>query len=218
MRTFRSVAGVLTLAALLPALPGTAGAQSDRLFKDSWFWGAKAGIASFSTATVTNKAAPLAGGEWMITRSRFALDLALDQAFFDETATIVDPAGTSHVVRIENLRRFSVQGFFFPAPHGALRPYAGLGFAMNLIHKAAPRDEFADAGEEMFVRDELHERKDRVSLLFTAGTQLQMGRLAPFVQASYMPSQIGFLLNKRPTYFLEAGLRLNVGSAIDKID
>ena len=46
MRTVRSDVSVLALVALTPAVSA---AQSNRLFENAWFWGAKAGLMNFST-------------------------------------------------------------------------------------------------------------------------------------------------------------------------
>ena len=50
MRTFRWLAAACAVA----ILPAVSAAQSVRGFDDSWFWGVKAGIASFSTSQVKN--------------------------------------------------------------------------------------------------------------------------------------------------------------------
>ena len=49
------------------------------------------------------------------------------------------------------------------------------------------------------------------------GAQLQLLRFSVFGQGSYMPAQADFLLNNNETYFLEAGIRYNIGSSIEKI-
>ena len=53
MRTVRWLASGLALIALLPS---ASAAQQGRLFRDSWFWGANAGVMNFSTATVVEPA------------------------------------------------------------------------------------------------------------------------------------------------------------------
>ena len=89
MRTFRWLAAACAVA----MLPAAIAAQSVRGFDDSWFWGAKAGVASFSTSQVSNATAPLVGGEWLITRSRFGLYISGDQTFFTETSGVEDFTG-----------------------------------------------------------------------------------------------------------------------------
>ena len=91
----RSVWGLSFGVAIAVLLPATGSAQAGRNFRDSWIWGAKTGLMSFSTTTTKNAAAPMIGAEWLITRSRAALYVSLDQAFFNETVGLFDrTAGT----------------------------------------------------------------------------------------------------------------------------
>ena len=214
MRSFRFF--VAAFAALL-VVPALAGAQAARRgFADSWFWGAKGGLASFSTETVDNKVAPLVGAEWLITRERFGLYIAVDETFFDETSSVSDFQGATYGVQVKNLRRFTAAGLVFPKAYGSLRPYGGVGFSLNFISEAGPTDSFSEPSEENFVRGEIEDRKDRPSFIAIVGAQTQLGSVSPFVQASYQPSHINFLLSGRPAYFLEAGVRVNLGTAIER--
>lgn len=206
MRSFRWLA--VGCAAFLPAI---ASGQSERGFRDSWFWGVKGGVASFSTETVDNAVAPSVGVEWLITRTRFGLYLAGDMSFFDET-TAIDGLGGPAEVAVSDLRRAVVAGLFFPKAYGTMRPYGGLGLSVNWVREATPTGDFGD--DEM--AEEIADRKDRTSFLLMGGLQGQFGRVAPFAQVTWQPSQVGFLLSGRPAYFLEAGIRYNVGSAIER--
>ncbi|MDQ3697371.1 MAG: hypothetical protein M3373_05020 [Gemmatimonadota bacterium] len=212
MRSFRWLL-LLGCATLLPA---TATAQTDRGFQNVWFWGVKGGISTFSTEAVDNAVAPLAGAEWLITRKRFGLYVSGDYSFFDETTTIEDFSGTPREVTLSNLKRVTVAGLAFPKAYGTVRPYAGLGFAINFIGEAMPTGTFGNSADESFVRAEIAERRDRASLVVMGGLQGQIGRVAPFGQVTVQPSQVGFLLSGRPMYVLEAGIRLNAGSAIER--
>ena len=215
MRTAGRLATALTLAALV--LPAAARAQTDRLFKNSWFWGAKGGVMSYSTSTTTNGLAALGGAEWLITRTRFGLYLSGDQAFFNGTSAVSDFMGGTREVAIKNMFRFTLAGLAFPRAFGStLRPYGGLGFALNTIRQAEPKGSFDSGADEAAARDQIREAKDRASVLAMVGVQAQFWRVMPFAQATAMPSHVGFLLDKRATYFLEGGIRLNLGSAIEK--
>jgi hypothetical protein len=75
MRTIRVLATVFAL--LL--LPQIGGAQEGRHFKDSWFWGAKVGSMKYATLE-SEGYAQLIGAEWLITRTRGALYLAIERA------------------------------------------------------------------------------------------------------------------------------------------
>jgi hypothetical protein len=212
MRTFRWLAAACAVA----MLPAATAAQSVRGFNDSWFWGAKAGIASFSTSQVDNAIAPLAGGEWLITRTRFGLYLAGDQSFFTEMTGIEDFAGGEYDIEIKNLRRFTAAGLFFPKTFNAMRPYAGIGLAVNWIGDAVATEPFGSSAEAAFVENEIDERRDRASFIVMLGVQGQLGRVAPFGQVTMQPSHTGFLLNERPVYFLEGGIRINAGPSRER--
>jgi hypothetical protein len=212
MRTFRWLAAACAVA----MLPAATAAQSVRGFNDSWFWGAKAGIVSFSTSRAGNEAAPLVGGEWLITRSRFGLYLAGDQSFFTELTGLEDQMGGEYEIEIKDLRRFTAAGLFFPKAFDAVRPYAGLGFAINWIGDAVATGSFSSPAEAAMVEDEIDERQDRASVVFMLGVQGQVGRLAPFGQVTMQPSHTGFLLNERAVYLLEGGIRINAGPSRER--
>lgn len=216
MRILRTLAIAGALAALAPAA-----AQAQTVadgFSNSWFWGAKAGIMTFWTKDVSHAPAPLLGAEWMITRQRAALYLSVDQSFFEETTVYPAYASTGAYVgdaraRFENMRRVTGQIFVFPKRFGALRPYGGLGFALNFIERAAD-DGNAPAGSDTEMS--LEDIQSRGSLIATAGLQMQLSRLAVFGQGSWMPAQSRFLLNNNETYFVEAGVRVNLAPAVER--
>jgi hypothetical protein len=212
MRTFRWLAAACAVA----ILPAVSAAQSVRGFDDSWFWGVKAGIASFSTSQVQNATAPLVGGEWLITRSRFGLYISADQSFFTENSGIEDFVGGEYQIEMKNMRRISAAGLFFPRTLGALRPYAGIGMALNWIGDAVPLSNFSSSDEAAYVEREVAERRDRASVIFMLGAQGQIGTVSPFAQVTMQPSHPGFLLNDRPVYFLEGGIRMNFGPSRER--
>jgi hypothetical protein len=212
MRTFRWLAAACAVA----MLPAATAAQTFRAFDNSWFWGAKAGVASFETSVSGNKVAPLVGGEWLITRTRFGLYIAGDQAFFTEESGIDDGMGGQYQVSIKNLRRFTAAGLFFPKALTAVRPYAGAGFAINWIGDASAGDVFTSPEEAAFVNFEVDRQQDRASFVFVLGVQGIVGRFAPFGQVTLQPSHTGFLLNERAVYLLEGGFRINAGSSRER--
>lgn len=214
MRTIRRIATALALAM---ALPLAAEAQSGRPFTDSWFWGAKIGNMVFSTTEAGTVFAPQIGAEWLITRSRGGLYLSLDQAFFDEQTSIVDPSGTLHEVQIRDARRATIGLLAFPVEWGNLRPYAGAGFSMTFITSARPTGDFASPQEEFLVRDMVAEMKDRAAIVGMAGAQLQYRRFSLFGQGTLMPGQLTHLMNGGSSWVVEGGIRYNIGSAIETI-
>ena len=66
------MAGVFTVA----LIPATLSAQRVRDFEDSWFWGVKGGVSTFSPTYGDSETAPTFGAEWLITRTHGALYIA----------------------------------------------------------------------------------------------------------------------------------------------
>ena len=213
MRTVRWMSSVLALVALTPAVSA---AQSNRLFENAWFWGAKAGLMNFSTGIET-KTAPLVGAEWLITRNRAGLYLSAEQAFFNATGYVVDGNGSPVNVALKDSRRYTAALLAFPVNWGSLRPYGGVGLALNLIqHATVDQSQITDPDQEDVIAQQVHEERDRVAFLIMGGLQAQYRRFSVFGQATYMPARANFFFSGRSTYILEAGIRYNVGSAIDK--
>lgn len=208
----RSNLRLLAGLALIALAPRVGAAQEGRLFKDSWFFGAKAGNMTYWTTTTSHGQAPMLGGETLITRSRGGLYISLDQAFFDGTTTVIDGAGAQRIVDIKDNRRATVAAMIFPKAFGWIRPYGGIGFAMNFMQQATAR-----GGADATTQQIIDEQKTASAPIFIIGTQLQLLRFSVFGQGSYMPAQADFLLNNNETYFLEAGIRYNIGSSIEKL-
>lgn len=212
MRTIRRLATGL---ALLSVVPAAAAAQDSRPFTDSWFWGIKGGTTMAKTS-VESEVAPSVGLDWLITRSRAGLYLSLEQAFFDEMqGRVTDGTGMTSDVRFKNLRSASFALVAFPGNFERVRPYAGIGMAFNLVQRARSTDPFASQATLM----EIEERRSRTSFMFMGGVQGELDRVSLFAQAAAMPSGRDFLLDGgNATYTLQAGVRLNVGSAIERLD
>jgi hypothetical protein len=110
MRTFRA----LTIAtAVVAMLPSFASAQNGRGFKDAWFWGIKGGGISLADSSASYKQAPMAGVDWLITRTHGGLYISGAQSFFTrQTFTLRDPvAGVDsglRVINLKNLRRLDM--------------------------------------------------------------------------------------------------------------
>jgi hypothetical protein len=215
MRRVRWLSIGVASAVLLPAV---ASAQAGRNFHNSWLWGAKAGVMSFSTTTAKNVAAPTVGAEWLITRSRAALYVSIDQAFFDETAGLFDQsAGVDRTVAISDMRRTSIALLAFPSMGASLRPYGGLGLALNIIQDVGVLLAPGDSSDLRSFSRQVLDEKDRAAVLLMAGAQAQVGkRLSLFGQGTLMPSTERFLLNDRATFFIETGIRWNFGSSIER--
>ncbi len=214
MRTVRWMSSVLALVVLTPVVSA---AQSNRLFENAWFWGAKAGLMNFSTGNNTTTTAPLIGAEWLITRNRAGLYLSAEQAFFNTTGYVYDGSGQRYNVALKDSRRYTAALLAFPVNWGSLRPYGGVGLSLNLIqHATVDQGQFTDPDQQDVVAQAVHDERDRVAFIIMGGLQAQYRRFSVFGQATYMPARANFFFSGRSTYILEAGVRYNVGSAIDK--
>lgn len=220
MRIVRKFGSWLLVAAVVPAMAGAQQAANPRhAFEDSWYWGAKGGIASFDPSGGGRVSASSVGAEWMITRSRAALYLSVDQAFFDETAGIFDPSvgGSVRPVSINDMRRYGVGLFAFPIA-GSVRPYLGLGLSLNVIQNADPSGTFVNQGSQTAVFDRVADQTSKVSAVFTGGLQANAGRMAFFAQASAMPTRNNFLISgSSHTFVIEGGIRYNLAQAIEQL-
>lgn len=206
---------------LLPSLAVAQGNASTSGMKDSWFWGINGGAMLFNAGydQEVKVTAPTVGGEWMITRSQIALRLAVQQAFFDEQSGVFDAtvSGAVRPVDVKDWRRYSAEVFFLPSGDRAFVPYLGVGLALSVLQNAAPQGSFVSEESLTEVYTLVDEYSSRASLLASLGGQFNFGRTAFFVQASAMPTRNAFLLPRSQyTLGLEAGIRYNVGSAIEK--
>jgi hypothetical protein len=222
-------------------VPSLSAAQEKNPFIDSWFWGAKGGMAFLHTGTEARTDAWSIGAEWLITRTKFGLYIGLDQAYFgcipseletcdsdNRVLSTVNDAPTRGVQRrvdIQDMRRLSASMYFFPKSFGnsvAIRPYAGLGYSFNFVVRAqSDGNQFASAEARDTVLSRIESAKTRSSFILTTGVQFNYKRIAPFIQAIAMPTQgkrRDFLINGSGfTYYVEAGLRFNVGTAIERL-
>ena len=213
MRTVRWMSSVLALVVLTPVVSA---AQSNRLFENAWFWGAKGGLMNFSTGIET-KTAPLVGAEWLITRNRAGLYLSAEQAFFSATGYVLDGNGQPVDVALKDSRRYTAALLAFPVNWGTLRPYGGVGLSLNLIqHATVNQAQITDPDQEDVIATAVHDERDRAAFIIMGGLQAQYHRFSVFGQATFMPARANFFFSGRSTYILEAGLRYNVGSSIAK--
>ena len=213
MRTIRRLATGL---ALLSVVPAAAAAQDSRPFIDSWFWGVKGGATTVRSG-LESEVAPTVGIDWLITRTRAGLYLSVEQAFFDDMRgrATDEFTGVTSDVQFENLRSASFALVAFPGNFEKVRPYAGVGLAFNLVQRARSENPFPSQQE----LEVIEEHRSRTSYMFMGGVQGELNGMSLFAQAKAMPKGSGFLLaGGGGTYVLEAGLRLNVGSAIERLD
>jgi hypothetical protein len=220
MRTIRALR---IAAAIVVALPAIAAAQAGRQFRDSWFWGLKAGGLTFADSGQSYRQAPLAGIDWLITRTRGGLYVSGGQAFFNEkTVTFRDPSfpvdSGVREIRLKNLRRLDVAAMGFPGDWIRFHPYIGAGFSLSDVADAVASGPFANTTQSDFANQVIATQKVQVSPMAIVGGQWRFNFASAFGQLTVSPSQKSFILyNGRPlnmTY--EFGLRYNVGTSIDR--
>jgi hypothetical protein len=189
-----------------------------RGFTDSWYWGAKGGALRFGTETEGMVVEPSAGAEWLITKRRGALLVSIDQAFFDRTSAVYDAQAENNVrvIDLKDRRRYSATLLAFPIEHGTLRPYAGIGLALESIQSTKPVGEFVDAGQYYQVEDATYEGSSRTIALGMVGVQANFARAAIFLQMSASPAQRHSLFNRSGSQLLEAGIRYNLSTATER--
>jgi hypothetical protein len=220
MRTIRALR---IAAAIVVALPTIAAAQHGRQFKDSWFWGIKAGGLTFADSGQSYRQAPLAGIDWLITRSKGGLYVSGGQAFFHEkTVTFRDPSfpidSGLREIRLKNLRRLDFAVMGFPGDYLRFHPYIGAGFSLASVADAEPTGPFANTTQLDFANQVVSTEKVQIGPMGIIGGQWRLKWASAFGQLTVSPSQKNFILyNGRPlnmTY--EFGLRYNVGTSIDR--
>jgi hypothetical protein len=217
MSIVRTVARTLACTAILPAL-GLAQAPVSRGFVNSWFWGVKGGASMFTVAEgASQTTAPSVGAEWLITRTKIALNLSVEQSFFDDQAGVYDPtvSGSFRPVDISDWRRYQASVFFFPVAYDNLRPYAGLGLAINAIQNASPQGQYTSQDAQDNVFQQVSDYSTRASMVLTGGAQYSIGRASLFGQVNAMATRNHFLVSGSGyTVMFEGGVRYNIGSAI----
>ncbi|MEP6507490.1 MAG: hypothetical protein ABJC63_04620 [Gemmatimonadales bacterium] len=138
MRKTSLITAALFAAALAPS---ASSAQSMREFNDSWFWGVKAGVSTFSPTLGSTHSTASYGADWLITRTRGGLYVSFDEANLSAMSAVFDPTADESFrqVRVSRLHRIGFAALAFPWQFGRVRPYAGLGLTVNVIGSATPQ-------------------------------------------------------------------------------
>jgi hypothetical protein len=218
----RAMRAWLAVAAIMALDVSAAAAQSTRHFKDSWFWGLKGGATLYQVQSNPNALAPMAGADWLITRTKGGLYVSFDHSFFTSDTVFVNdslsPLDTvPRMVLLGGLRRFTIAGMLFPIQSNRVHPYLGIGATMNHIASAAAQGTYRNQTQAQLVDATVAQFRSAASPIFILGTQLRLPGMSFFFQATASPANANFFLfngsNWRTTG--EAGLRYNVGSSID---
>lgn len=222
----RAIRG-LTIAALLLVNAGTAAAQASRGFKDSWFWGAKAGVLSYQVqdgGVAKSNLGLLGGGDWLITRTNGGLYLSFDYSFISADSLFVNdsisPLDTvPRIVQLSGMRRLTIAGMLFPMQTYRLHPYIGFGVSLSSIARAEPQGTYRNATQQNLVLSTVQFFRSAATPTFIGGAQLRLPLASLFGQVSASPANDNFFLFTGSNWRLtaEAGLRYNVGTSIDRM-
>ena len=187
-------------------------------FENSWYWGAKGGMTRFGTVVDGRVSAPVTGAEWLITHERGALLVSAEQSFFKRSSVVADPYATNGMrqIALHDSRRYSAAALAAPIAFGRVRPYAGVGVALQVIREATPMGDFASQQQYAFVLDRVNDGQSTASAFVIGGAQAQWRALALFVQGNLSSAQSRSLLNLGGGSQIEGGLRYNIASAFEK--
>jgi hypothetical protein len=219
MRTIRGLAIAL---AALAVLPQAGNAQLGRRFENAWFWGGKAGTLVYSTVAETNQAAWVFGAEWLITRRRGGLYLSVDHAIMTEQVQYINldmlPDTSIADMELKDIRRYNMAAMIFPDLGRWVRPYVGLGASLTQVARATNRATYTSMDEELSTENLISDYKATLSPLSIVGVQLRLPLASVFAQGTAMATPQRFFLRggNTFTYSLEAGIRYNVGSSIER--
>jgi hypothetical protein len=210
----------------------TANAQGPRPFRDAWFWGFYGGLSSYTPANTADPSlpgtvtmAPQVGADWLITRKTGGLYLSFAQSFLTSQGAVLNGPSSADTgfrfVDVKSLRRVNVAAMAFPGDFIRLRPYFGFGIAFDYLGAAqAQIDPLLDTDRQQeFAASSVNEAKASLGPMFVAGAQYRaLNAVSAFAQFTAAAMTKDFLLsNGNPiTFGLQAGVRYNLGSSIDK--
>jgi hypothetical protein len=214
MQKLRAVA--VAMAATL-VVSASASAQEMRNFDNSWFWGFKSGISSFSAPGHGNTSTVDLGIDWFITRTKGGLYVTANQSIFQRDVEVFDQASNTgqRTVRVDDMRRIGFAALAFPKHFGGITPYGGLGYTIAVLGDARVRVDSANTFPTNAFFDKVDERRSRGAVMALAGVQIQTRRAAVFAQETVLPSNANFLFSSVLSFF-EFGVRYNFGSSIDR--
>jgi hypothetical protein len=219
MRTIRGLAIAIAALALVPQLSS---AQLGRRFENAWFWGGKTGMLVYSTVNVSNQVAPVFGAEWLITRRRGGLYVSVDHAIMTQTAQYLNadmlPDTSIADMELKDIRRYNLAAMIFPDLGRWVRPYVGLGASLTQVAHATNRAAYSSSAEEMSTEGLISDYKATLAPMSIVGVQLRLPLASVFAQGTAMATPQRFFLrgSNTFTYSLEAGVRYNIGSSIER--
>jgi hypothetical protein len=214
MQKLKAVA--VAIAATL-VVSASANAQGVRNFDNSWFWGFKTGVNTFSAPGFGNTSTVDFGIDWLITRKRGGLYVSGNNSIFERDVKVFDAASTTgeRTVRVNDLRRISFAGVAFPKHFGGITPYGGIGYTIAVLGDARVFVDSVNSFPNNAFLDEVERSRSRGAVFGMAGLQIRTKRAAIFAQETILPSNASFLFSSVMSFF-EFGVRYNFGSSIDR--
>ena len=214
MQKLRAVAMAL---AAMTVVSASGNAQEMRNFDNSWFWGFKSGINTFSAPGHGNTSTVNLGIDWLITRTRGGLYVSGEQSIFKRDVDIFDATSNTgeRTVQVSDMRRITVAGLAFPKHFGGITPYGGVGYTIAVLGDARIRVDSANTFPNNSFVDLVDQARSRSAVVGIVGVQIQTKRAAIFAQESMIPSNTNFLFSSVMSFF-EFGVRYNFGTSIDR--
>jgi hypothetical protein len=214
MQKLKAVAVAMVATIVVSA---SANAQTVRNFDNSWFWGFKTGINTFSVPGHGNAATVDFGVDWLITRTKGGLYVSGNQSIFERDLEFLDPTSNTgqRTVRVNDMRRITVAGVAFPKHFGGITPYAGAGYMIAVLGDARIFVDSVNTFPTNAFLDEVERERSRGAVVGLAGLQIRTKRAAIFAQETLVPSNRSFLFSSVLSFF-EFGVRWNFGSSIDR--
>ena len=214
---FLAAIGATLLASAPLAAQGTA--VSD-VRPNSWYWGVYGGQTSFPT-TIARTTAPTVGIDWMITRTRFAMNVFAEQSYFSAVSTVTDfPTSAARRVDIKDMRRIGGSAMIFLPTYKYFHPWFGAGYSFNFVREATPQgDTFASPAARDTVTARINTARTQGKLFGELGVMGAYRNWAPFLQYTVMPTQgsgTWFVNGEGFTNIWKAGIRYNFGPAMDE--
>jgi hypothetical protein len=215
MQKLRAVAVALVATFVVST---SADAQVRRNFDNSWFWGFKSGVNTFSLPNGGGNTSTVdLGIDWLITRSKGGLYVSGNQSVFERDVEVFDANSNTgqRTVRVNDMRRITFAGLAFPKHFGGITPYGGIGYTIAVLGDARVFVDSVNTFPDNAFFDKVESRRSRSSLLGMAGVQIQTARMAIFAQETLLPSTPNFLFSSVMSFF-EFGVRWNFGTSIDR--
>jgi len=214
MQKLRAVAVAIVATIVVSA---SANAQERRNFDNSWFWGFKSGINTFTVPGHGNTSTVDLGIDWLITRTKGGLYVSGNQSIFQRDEQVADQASRTgeRTVRVHDLRRVSFAAVVFPKHFGGITPYGGLGYTIAVLGDAQVFVDSANTFPNNAFLDNVESMRSRSAVMGMGGIQIQTKRAAIFAQETLLPSNTNFLYSSVLSFF-EFGVRWNFGSSIDR--